>query len=50
MCPFCLATIALATASAAATGGLTALAIRTFCKRSHPTNTKGEPNDAHTDR
>ena len=33
MCPFCFATIALASAGAATSGGLTILAVRKFCGR-----------------
>ena len=49
MCPFCLATIALATAGAATTSGLTALAVRKFYTKNQATKTKGEPNEARRD-
>jgi len=50
ICPICLATIALAAAGAATTGGLTALAVRKFYRRSHSTKNKGEPNEARADQ
>jgi hypothetical protein len=43
MCPVCIATAALIAGSAAATGGLTVLAVKTFGKKQAQNNFPAKP-------
>jgi hypothetical protein len=49
MCPVCLANAALIAAGATSSGGLTALAMKKFCRKKKTNETKEDQNETERD-